>query len=50
MDLGSVVQGCGAYLPERIVTNDELAHKVETFDEWIQQRTGIRQRQHRGRW
>ena len=40
----SVVQGCGAYLPERIVTNDELAHKVETSDEWIQQRTGIRQR------
>lgn len=40
----SVVQGCGAYLPERIVTNDELARKVETSDEWIQQRTGIRQR------
>ena len=40
----SVVQGCGAYLPERIVTNDELAHEVETSDEWIQQRTGIRQR------
>ena len=40
----SVVQGCGAYLPERIVTNEELAHKVETSDEWIQQRTGIRQR------
>ena len=40
----SVVQGCGAYLPERIVTNEELARKVETSDEWIQQRTGIRQR------
>lgn len=40
----SVVQGCGAYLPERVVTNDELARKVETSDEWIQQRTGIRQR------
>ncbi len=40
----SVVQGCGAYLPERIVTNDELAKKMETTDEWIQQRTGIRQR------
>jgi 3-oxoacyl-[acyl-carrier-protein] synthase-3 len=40
----SVVQGCGAYLPERIVTNDELARKMETSDEWIQQRTGIRQR------
>ncbi len=40
----SVVQGCGAYLPERIVTNDELARKVDTSDEWIQQRTGIKQR------
>jgi 3-oxoacyl-[acyl-carrier-protein] synthase-3 len=40
----SVVQGCGAYLPERIVTNAELAKQVETSDEWIQQRTGIKQR------
>jgi 3-oxoacyl-[acyl-carrier-protein] synthase-3 len=39
-----VVQGCGAYLPERIVTNDELAKKMDTSDEWIQQRTGIKQR------
>jgi len=40
----SVVQGCGAYLPERVVTNDELARTLETSDEWIRQRTGIRQR------
>ncbi|MPZ34099.1 MAG: beta-ketoacyl-ACP synthase III [Rhodospirillales bacterium] len=40
----SVVKGCGAYLPERVVTNDELAKKVDTSDEWIQQRTGIKQR------
>jgi 3-oxoacyl-[acyl-carrier-protein] synthase-3 len=40
----SVVQGCGAYLPERVVTNDELAKKMDTSDEWIQQRTGIKQR------
>ncbi|WP_300785374.1 beta-ketoacyl-ACP synthase III [Enhydrobacter sp.] len=40
----SVVQGCGAYLPEKVVTNDELAKKVDTSDEWIRQRTGIRQR------
>ncbi|MFZ5781301.1 MAG: beta-ketoacyl-ACP synthase III [Pseudomonadota bacterium] len=40
----SVVQGCGAYLPERVVTNDELARRMETSDEWIQQRTGIKQR------
>jgi 3-oxoacyl-[acyl-carrier-protein] synthase III len=40
----SVVQGCGAYLPKKIVTNDELAKKVDTSDQWIQQRTGIKQR------
>lgn len=40
----SVVQSCGAYLPERIVTNDELAKTMDTSDEWIRQRTGIRQR------
>jgi 3-oxoacyl-[acyl-carrier-protein] synthase-3 len=40
----SVVQGCGAYLPERVVTNDELAARMDTSDEWIRQRTGIRQR------
>ena len=40
----SVVQGCGAYLPEKIVTNADLAKQMDTSDEWIQQRTGIRQR------
>ena len=40
----SVVQGCGAYLPERVVTNAELAKTMDTSDEWIRQRTGIRQR------
>ncbi len=40
----SVVQGCGSYLPERVVTNADLAGKMDTSDEWIQQRTGIRQR------
>ncbi|RDJ23276.1 ketoacyl-ACP synthase III [Bosea caraganae] len=42
--LRSVVRGCGSYLPERIVTNAELAQRVDTSDEWIVQRTGIRQR------
>jgi 3-oxoacyl-[acyl-carrier-protein] synthase-3 len=42
--LRSVVLGCGSYLPERILTNAELASKVDTSDEWIVQRTGIRQR------
>ncbi|QUS40268.1 ketoacyl-ACP synthase III [Tardiphaga alba] len=40
----SVVLGCGSYLPERILTNSELAKKVDTSDEWIVQRTGIQQR------
>ncbi|THD71938.1 MAG: ketoacyl-ACP synthase III [Phenylobacterium sp.] len=40
----SVVTGVGGYLPERIVTNDDLAKFVDTSDEWIVERTGIRQR------
>ncbi|MBU0723541.1 MAG: ketoacyl-ACP synthase III [Alphaproteobacteria bacterium] len=40
----SRLTGWGAYLPERIVTNDELARRIDTTDEWIVQRTGIRQR------
>ena len=40
----SVVLGCGSYLPERTVTNADLAKTVDTSDEWIVQRTGIRQR------
>jgi 3-oxoacyl-[acyl-carrier-protein] synthase III len=42
--LRSVVRGIGSCLPERIVTNAEMATMVDTSDEWIQQRTGIRQR------
>jgi len=42
--LRSVVTGVGGYLPDRIVTNDELAKLVDTSDEWIRERTGIRQR------
>ncbi|NKB57872.1 MAG: beta-ketoacyl-ACP synthase III [Alphaproteobacteria bacterium] len=40
----SLVLGCGGYLPERIVTNDELATRIDTSDAWIRKRTGIRQR------
>ncbi len=40
----AVAIGCGHYLPERVVTNDELAARIETSDEWIRTRTGIRQR------
>ncbi|KJC58910.1 3-oxoacyl-ACP synthase [Bradyrhizobium sp. LTSPM299] len=40
----SVVLGCGSYLPERVLTNAELAARIDTSDDWIVQRTGIRQR------
>jgi 3-oxoacyl-[acyl-carrier-protein] synthase-3 len=42
--LRSVVLGCGCYLPSRVVTNAELALRVDTSDEWIVQRTGIHER------
>src|ERR1700733_5873926 len=38
------VIGCGTSLPSNIVTNDDLAKKMDTSDEWIRERTGIRQR------
>ena len=44
MLMRSYIAGCGSYLPSRIVTNDELATRVDTSDEWIVERTGIRQR------
>ena len=40
----SRVVGCGGYLPQRVVTNDELAEKLDTSDSWIVARTGIRER------
>jgi 3-oxoacyl-[acyl-carrier-protein] synthase-3 len=40
----SVVLGSGAYLPEKVVSNDDLSRTIDTSDEWIRQRTGIRQR------
>lgn len=40
----SLLVGCGSYLPERVLTNEELAKKVDTSHEWIVQRTGIHQR------
>ena len=40
----SQIAGCGAYLPERVMTNDELAGKLDTSDSWIRQRTGIGER------
>ncbi len=42
--LRSRIVGCGSYLPDRILTNTELAVTLDTSDEWIVGRTGIRQR------
>ncbi len=44
MALRSVLLGVGAYLPERILTNDEISRRVDTSDAWIVERTGIRER------
>lgn len=44
MAIRSQVAGCGSYLPVQAVSNDELAKRVDTSDEWISKRTGIRQR------
>jgi len=44
MPLRSILTGIGGYLPETIVTNDDLASRIETSDQWIRDRTGIRQR------
>jgi 3-oxoacyl-[acyl-carrier-protein] synthase III len=42
--MGVTFLGCGAAVPETVVTNDALAQVVDTSDEWISSRTGIRQR------
>jgi 3-oxoacyl-[acyl-carrier-protein] synthase-3 len=39
-----VIKGIGSYVPERVVTNEELSKRVDTSDEWIVARTGIRER------
>lgn len=44
MTLRSVMVGCGAYLPARVVTNADLEKIVDTSDEWIVERTGIKAR------
>lgn len=40
----TVILGTGSYAPERVLSNDDLAHMVETSDEWIRTRSGIRER------
>ena len=44
MDYSSYILGCGSYLPKKILTNNDLSKKLDTSDEWIKSRTGIRQR------
>ena len=44
MPLRAKVMGCGAYLPSRVMSNADLSRLVDTSDEWIRQRTGIRER------
>lgn len=43
-EIETIISGVGSYLPERILTNAELAKTVETSDEWIRSRSGIAQR------
>jgi 3-oxoacyl-[acyl-carrier-protein] synthase-3 len=40
----SIILSCGSYLPKKILTNSDLAKLVDTTDEWIEQRTGIKER------
>ena len=42
----SKITGLGFYVPERVVTNDDLSKLIDTNDEWIQERTGIKERRH----
>ena len=41
---GGVITGWGGYLPEGVVTNKDLTERMDTTDEWIVERTGIRER------
>ncbi|MFT5752229.1 MAG: 3-oxoacyl-[acyl-carrier-protein] synthase-3 [Flavobacteriales bacterium] len=46
MMYNSRIAGLGKYVPENIVTNDELSKRMDTNDAWIQERTGIKERRH----
>jgi 3-oxoacyl-[acyl-carrier-protein] synthase-3 len=45
----SRIAGIGMYLPKNVVTNQDLTHYMETSDEWIQERTGIKERRYADR-
>ena len=42
----SKISGLGFYVPDNVVTNDDLSKLMDTNDEWIQERTGIQERRH----
>ena len=44
MEIYSRISGTGSYLPEKVLTNDDIAKKVDTSDEWITERVGIKRR------
>ncbi|HEX8563060.1 MAG TPA: beta-ketoacyl-ACP synthase III [Flavobacterium sp.] len=46
MTYHSRISGLGYYVPDNVVTNDDLSKIIDTNDEWIQERTGIRERRH----
>jgi 3-oxoacyl-[acyl-carrier-protein] synthase-3 len=43
-EFGAIIAGTGSYLPEKRLTNDDLSKMVDTNDQWIVQRTGIKER------
>lgn len=42
----SIISGVGHYVPQNVVTNDDLSKIMETNDAWITERTGIKERRH----
>ncbi|MFN5772849.1 MAG: 3-oxoacyl-ACP synthase, partial [Flavobacterium sp.] len=42
----SKIKGLGFYVPDNVVTNDDLSQRMDTNDAWIQERTGIQERRH----
>ncbi|HET7452883.1 MAG TPA: 3-oxoacyl-ACP synthase, partial [Thermoanaerobaculia bacterium] len=42
----TVIRGSGVFLPDGVVTNERISRLMDTTDEWIQQRTGIRERRY----
>ncbi|MBW2316403.1 MAG: 3-oxoacyl-ACP synthase, partial [Deltaproteobacteria bacterium] len=44
MNRRSKIVGTGMYVPDRVITNDDMTQWIETSDEWIQKRSGIKER------